>query len=94
MKIMKTVMFYELAPDGLSKIKANIEGYKARLQEFHSRGELLMAGAFANTSDGALGIFTTREAAEEFIKGDPFILNGVVSTGRLQEWNEVLAELA
>jgi uncharacterized protein len=89
---MKFVLFYELAPDGISKIKANIEEHKARLQEFHSRGVLLMAGAFANPSEGALGIFTTREAAEEFIKGDPFILNGVVSTWRLQEWNEVLAE--
>jgi hypothetical protein len=31
--------------------------------------------------DSAMGIFTTREAAEEFVGGDPFILHGVVRTG-------------
>ena len=30
-------------------------------------------------------------AAEDFIAGDPFVRNGVVSTYTLEEWNEVLA---
>ena len=29
----------------------------------------------------------TREAAEEFIKGDPFVINGLVSKWRVLEWN-------
>jgi uncharacterized protein YciI len=33
-----------------------------------------------------LAIFTTREAAEEFIQGDPFVTNGLVSAWRLVEW--------
>ena len=34
-----------------------------------------MIGPFANAQeDGAMGIFTTREAAEEFVRGDPFVL--------------------
>jgi len=38
-----------------------------------------MIGPFANAlEDGAMGIFTTREAAEEFVRGDPFVLHGVV----------------
>jgi uncharacterized protein YciI len=32
-----------------------------------------------------------REAAEEFIQSDPFVVNGVVSKWRLVEWDEVLA---
>ena len=39
---------------------------------------------------GALGVFTSREAAEEFMEGDPFVLNGVVARHTLQDWNEVL----
>ena len=27
------------------------------------------------------------DAAEEFIKGDPFVINGLVSQWRLVEWN-------
>jgi uncharacterized protein len=88
---MKVVMFYELAQDGLSKAKTHFPAHRARLDEFHARGVLLMAGPFANPADGALGVFTSREAAEEFIEGDPFVVNGVVGKWRLLEWNEVLA---
>jgi uncharacterized protein len=38
-----------------------------------------------------MGIFTTREAAEEFVKGDPFVPNGVVKGYVIREWNESLA---
>jgi uncharacterized protein len=88
---MKTIMFYEMAPDGLSKAMAHIDAHRARLKAFHERGVLLMAGPFANPAEGALGIFTSREAAEEFIQDDPFVVNSVVGKWRLVEWNEVLA---
>jgi uncharacterized protein YciI len=88
---MKVVMFYEVAPDGMSRAAAHFPAHRARLTEFQSRGVLLMAGPFANQARGAMGIFTTREAAEEFIAGDPFVLNGVVSKHTLEDWNEVLA---
>jgi uncharacterized protein len=87
---MKTVMFYEMASDGLSKAMAHIDAHRARLNAFHERGVLLMAGPFANPVEGALGIFTNKEAAEEFVHSDPFVINGVVGKWRLVEWNEVL----
>ncbi len=37
-----------------------------------------------------MAVFTTREAAEEFVKEDPFVLNGVVSHWTIREWNEPL----
>ena len=50
-----------------------------------------MIGPFANAlEDGAMGIFTTREAAEEFVRGDPFVLHGVVRNWAIREWNEAL----
>ena len=52
---------------------------RVRWREFADRGELLMIGPFANAlEDGVMGIFTTREAAEEFVRSDPFVLRGVV----------------
>jgi hypothetical protein len=36
-------------------------------------------------------VFTTRQAAEEFVGADPFVLNGVVRDWTIREWNEVLA---
>lgn len=88
---MKVLMFYELAPDGLSKVEGNFAAHRARLAEFHARGVLLMAGPYGSPPIGALGVFTSREAAEEFAKDDPFVVNGVVGKCSFHDWNEVLA---
>ncbi|MBI5584350.1 MAG: hypothetical protein HY892_11040 [Deltaproteobacteria bacterium] len=87
---MKTVMFYEVAPDGLGKDRTFFEAHRDRLDAFHVRGVLLLAGPFADPTEGALGVFKDRQSAEEFIQGDPFVANGVVDKGRLVAWNEVL----
>jgi uncharacterized protein YciI len=88
---MKYVMLYETSPEGLEKARLHYPAHRARLDEFHARGSLLMAGPLLAPTDGALGVFTTREAAEEFIQGDPFVLHGVVDKWTIREWNEVLA---
>ena len=49
-----------------------------------------MIGPFADPREGAMAIFTTREAAEEFAAEDPFVVNGVVASWRVREWNEAL----
>ncbi len=88
---MKYVMLYEATPEGLAKAPQNFAAHRARLDEFHARGTLLMAGPLMGGEGGALGIFTTREAAEEFIAGDPFVQNGVVARWTVREWREGLA---
>jgi hypothetical protein len=87
---MKYVMFYDVTPEGMALARANFPAHRARLDEFHARGTLLLAGPLGSPPEGALGVFITREAAEEFIAGDPFVLNGVVSKWRILEWREVL----
>jgi hypothetical protein len=52
------------------------------------RGVLLALGPFSDRS-GSIAVFTTREAAEEFASGDPFVRNGVVSRWQVREWREV-----
>ena len=88
---MKAVVFYESADDLAEKAPLHAGPHRARWREFADRGELLMIGPFANAlEDGAMGIFTTREAAEEFVRGDPFVLHGVVRNWTIREWNEAL----
>jgi uncharacterized protein YciI len=84
---MKIVSFYDMAPGALAKLKEHYPAHRARLEEFHSRGLLLGAGPLGNPPESAMGIFVSREAAEEFIKGDPFVINGLISKWRLLEWN-------
>ena len=85
-------MFYEAVPDFMESAMANYEGHRERLDEFHARGVLLMAGPLTEPAGSAIGVFTTQEAAEEFVAGDPFVLNGVVAKVTISEWMEVLAE--
>jgi uncharacterized protein YciI/uncharacterized protein YndB with AHSA1/START domain len=84
----KFLMTYESTPEGRAKALDYLPAHRARLADFHRRGLLLMTGPL---SDGrALGVFTTKEAAEEFVAGDPFVANGVVSTWSILAWTEVL----
>ncbi len=88
---MKYLMFYETTADRLPAAGANFPAHRARLDEFHRRGVLVMAGPYGEPTGGAVGVFTSREAAEEFIAGDPFILHGVVTRWSVEPWNEVLS---
>ena len=85
---MKTLMFYDIASDGLVKVAEHYPAHVARLQAFHARGVLLMAGPYGNPPLGALSVFTTREAAEEFSRDDPFVVHGVVARCTFQDWDE------
>jgi uncharacterized protein YciI len=91
-RAVKYVLFYESADDVASKAPAHFPAHEARLGEFHSQGTLLMVGTFGNPQEeGSMAVFTTREAAEEFARGDPFVLNGVVRNWFVRDWDEVLA---
>ena len=88
---MKYVLYYQSSPDVMERAPLHIAAHQARWQEFASEGTLLMVGPFANPQEGAMAIFTTREAAERFAKGDPFVVNGVVSDWVVREWAEALS---
>ena len=86
----KYVLFYEPADGVVSKAAEHFPAHSARCDSFYERGEMLMVGTFADPqTDGSMTIFTSREAAEEFLTEDPFIVNGVVRAWRILEWNEV-----
>lgn len=88
----KYVVLYESADNVHEKAPVHFPAHSERLQEFHGRGTLQMVGTFGDPqNEGSMAIFTTREAAEEFVAGDPFVLNGVVRDWKIREWNEVLS---
>jgi uncharacterized protein YciI len=88
---MKYVVLYESAPNVMERAPAHFPAHKARLDEFHGRGDLLMVGTFGDPqAQGSMAVFRTREAAQEFVADDPFVLEGVVARHELREWDEVL----
>ena len=88
---MKYVMTYRAVAGFMPLAQQHHPAHAARVEEFAGRGDLLMVGTFDEPMDGAaMGVFTTREAAEEFIAGDPFVVNGVVAGWTVRPWHEVL----
>jgi hypothetical protein len=88
---MKYVLSYVSAPGFRSKVPAHIDEHRALWRTFHGDGRLLMVGPFTDEPAGALAVFSTRQAAEDFVRVDPFVTNGIVVSWHIREWNEVLA---
>ncbi len=75
--------------EAMAKEPETIAAHLARSRELHRRGGLLMAGAFLNNPDeplSTMAVLNSREAAEEYAKGDPFVLKGMVSKWYIREW--------
>jgi uncharacterized protein len=88
---MKYVLFYESTPNFRSKVPAHIEAHRALWRRFQSEGTLLMVGPFSDEpAGGAMAVFTTRAAADEFARTDPFVVHGIVARWTIREWAEAL----
>jgi uncharacterized protein len=86
---VKYVLLYESADDVASKAPPLFPDHWARCEEFHTRGTLEMVGTFGDPqAQGAMAIFATREAAEEFARDDPFVKGGVVRHWEVRDWDE------
>jgi len=82
------------SPSSFSKAPDIIAAHQARSNELHAQGTLLLAGAFLTSSKeqlGTMAICTTREAAEEYARNDPFVLNGMVSSWHIRVWANLFA---
>jgi uncharacterized protein len=89
--VPRYVLFYESASDVRAKAPLHFASHQARWKEFLDQGTLLLIGTFSDL-EGSMAVFSSREAAEAFATGDPFVLNGVVGSWRIREWNEAIAK--
>lgn len=58
----------------------------------NKRGELLLGGAFSDPPDIGLLIFRVpdKSVIEEFVKNDPYVINGVVTKWEIRPWTVVI----
>lgn len=87
---MKAVVFYEIK-EGKSRadVMAIYPRHKAWLDDFAFRKSVIGIGPFTDGS-GSLGIFRDRPSAEAFVKGDPFVVEGLVRHWTIREWGDEL----
>jgi uncharacterized protein YciI len=93
---MYYVLFYDVVADYVAR-RAPLRADHLRLaREAQARGELLLAGALTDPADGALLVFTgdSPEAAERFVRADPYVAAGLVTAWRIRPWNVVVGGTA
>jgi uncharacterized protein YciI len=85
---MKAVVIGERSGATMEAIMAVYPRHKAVVDQFKARGEVIGIGPFADL--GNMGIFRARAAAEEFVKQDPFVLEGLVKSYVIRDWNDTM----
>ena len=85
---MKTVVIGQSSGARREAIMAVYPRHKALVDKFIAQGVVLGIGPFID--GGNMAIFKTREAAEEFSKQDPFLLEGLVKSYAIKDWRDSL----
>ena len=85
---MKAVLIGESSGAPMDAIMAVYPRHKAVVDRFVARGEVIGIGPFGDR--GNMGIFRTRESAEAFAREDPFILEGLVKSFVIRDWNDTM----
>ena len=89
---MHYLLFYEVGENYEDRRKPFRSAHLQHAQQAVARGELVLAGAFAKPMDGAVLLFrgNSPDAAEEFAKTDPYVVNGLVKKWYTREWTTVV----
>jgi uncharacterized protein YciI len=85
---MHYILFYKTVENYIER-RAPLHGdHLGLVNEFHTNGHIVMAGALAEPADGAVLIFRgdTPDAAHEFVNRDPYVKNGLITEWSVRPW--------
>lgn len=85
---MKTVVIGESSGATMEAIMIVYPRHKVIVDKYIALGEVIGIGPFNDR--GNMAIFRTRAAAEKFVKEDPFILEGLVKSYSIRDWDDNL----
>jgi len=86
------LLLYDYVENAVERRAPYREEHIKLAREAHERGELVMAGAYADPVDGAAFVFRAddRSVAEAFVRSDPYVSNGIVTGWRVRPWTVVI----
>jgi hypothetical protein len=92
---MHYLLFYDVVDDYVERRKPLRADHLAHARQSVVRGELVLGGALANPTDGAVLLFRgdSPSVAEAFAQVDPYVLNGLVTAWRVREWTTVIGAI-
>lgn len=85
---MKAVVIGEPSGVTMEVIMAVYPRHKLIVDKYIEKGVVIGIGPFADR--GNMAIFKTRDVAEQFVKEDPFILEGLVKSFVIKDWDDSL----
>jgi uncharacterized protein YciI len=91
---MHYLLFYTYVPDVLEKRPQFRAAHLAHARASLARGELVLAGAFADPVDGAALLFAapSPDVVERFATDDPYVTGGLVTNWAVREWTTVVGK--
>lgn len=87
---MYFALLYDVVPGYVQRRSPFRAAHLALAERFSQGGKLLLGGAF-DPPDGALLVFEAGSAAEveAFVRQDPYVANGLVTSWRVRPWTVV-----
>ena len=91
---MYYILNYKTVENYVEKRKPYREAHLAYAREAHKHGELILAGALADPADSAVLIFkvTNPNVIENFVKNDPYVINGLIEEWNIRPWTVVIGD--
>ena len=89
---MYYLLLYKTAEDYMERRPKYRDEHLAYARDAHSRGELLLGGAFTDPPDTAVLLFKADSPAiaEDFARNDVYVKNGIVTSWHVRHWNVVV----
>ena len=88
------LLVYQVVDDYLERRTAFREEHLALAREANERGELVLAGAYADPADGAALVFRSEDdsVVQDFVARDPYIREGLVTRWEIRQWSVVIGD--
>jgi len=91
---MHYILFYDVVSDYITRREKFRSLHLEHVRVAYERGEIVLAGALAEPADGAVLVFrgSSPDAAENFAKTDPYVMNGLVTKWKVRKWSTVVGD--
>jgi len=89
---MYFLLLYDVVQNFTERRAPYRDAHLALARAANERGELLLAGAFAEPADGAALVFKAdnRSVPERFAASDPYVKEGLVKDWTIRKWTVVI----
>ncbi|CAL8463514.1 g3048 [Coccomyxa elongata] len=88
------VLQYKYVPDILEKRTPFREAHLSKAGEQAAQGRIILGGALAEPVDSALFVWknSTTKDIEEFVKADPYVINGLVTDWSIRPYMVMIGQ--